>query len=328
MPARKVCGNRVLAGLAMRAAGLEARKWFSKVILILRRNSPIRVLILGLAVVSAGAMSRVLMAQSSSQGQTTQPKTPPKSEDNPFPGDQSQGAAQQKPAAGQSGASGQSNPGQDANKPAKKESDNPFPGEDVNAPVLPSGSGPGAAASDSGGGRAGGSNGAGNNGSGARRDSDGDPVRSPDPQGHYSDGQGGADEDDGFSSSLSGVNAAPRPDVDEEKAKANASAMPKENADEDVRVGQFYLDKKNWKAAQSRFAAAFAMSKENPDAVWGLAEAERHLGMYPEAQEHYKLFLTYDPTGPHGKAARKALEEVQARLNAGPSNKNSDNLPK
>jgi tetratricopeptide (TPR) repeat protein len=79
-----------------------------------------------------------------------------------------------------------------------------------------------------------------------------------------------------------------------------------------VDIGGFYLDKKNWKAAQARFTGAFALDSENPDAVWGLAEAERHLQLYKEAAEHYKLLLSYDPDGPHHREARKALEEVEA----------------
>jgi len=81
---------------------------------------------------------------------------------------------------------------------------------------------------------------------------------------------------------------------------------------EDLDVGGFYLDKKNWKAAQGRFSSAFALDAENPDSVWGLAEAERHLQLYKEAGEHYKLFLSYEPDGKRGKEARKALAEVEA----------------
>jgi hypothetical protein len=36
------------------------------------------------------------------------------------------------------------------------------------------------------------------------------------------------------------------------------------------------------------------------------------LQLYKEAAGHYKLFLSYDPDGPHSKAARKGLEEVES----------------
>ena len=274
-----------------------------------------------------------LQAQSGSQGQNPPPKPPPSSEDNPFPGDAPQAPAPQNPAAGQSGQSKPDASKPDGSKPdangapAKKESDNPFPGEDPNAPIIPVNPGPVNPGTASPGpvsprpayhpGPASGSGS--DSGEAGRRDPDGDPVRSPDLPGHHTSEPGG---DDGFSSSLSGVNASAPPEGGDETAdNAAANAVPRENVKEDVNVGQFYLEQKNWKAAQVRFAAAFAGDAENVDAVWGLAEAERHLRMFKEADQHYKLFLSYDPTGPHGKAARKALEEVEAALVSQPSAK-------
>ncbi|MFC5865118.1 tetratricopeptide repeat protein [Acidicapsa dinghuensis] len=240
--------------------------------------------------VFAGVLGVAQSGQSSS-GESQKPTS-----DNPFPGEAPQAPAPQpdagKPAAGS----------QDQAAP-KKSSDNPFPGEDSNAPIIPTEPGTGTSGSGaSGTGRSAGS------GTPGHRDSEGDPVRSPDGQGHYA---GDAGSDDGFSSSLSGVNDVPAPDA----GKARPP-VPVENVQEDLNVGKFYLQSKNWRAAQSRFSSAFAADKENPDAVWGLAEAERHLGMLKEADTHYKLLLVYDPGGPHGKEARKALEEVEAKLNS------------
>lgn len=104
--------------------------------------------------------------------------------------------------------------------------------------------------------------------------------------------------------------------TDESDAKPGQSAHGKTREQlikEDLDVGGYYMDRKNWKAAQSRFTSAFALDSENPEAVYGLAEVERHMQLYKEAAGHYKLFLSYDPDGPHSKAARKALEEVQSQ---------------
>jgi len=140
----------------------------------------------------------------------------------------------------------------------------------------------------------------------ARRDADpdGDPVRSPDGLAHQS-------SDDGFSSSRSGLNQVPVDDLSDAKPGKPAKSreqIVKENLD----VGGYYLESKNWKAAQARFSTAFALDPENPDVVWGLAEAERHLQLYKDAADHYKLFLSYEPDGRRGREARKALAEVQA----------------
>ena len=225
----------------------------------------------------------------------------PSQQDNPFPGET------QKPANGQTGQTDKPA----AQKP-KPESDNPFPGEDSNAPIIPvepnAGAGtrpaprpPTSAATD--GGR-------------AETDPDGDPVRSPDLP--------GAQADDGFSSSRSGVTAPPA--EDDTQAVPGQSGKRKsreEKIKDDIDTGGFYAEKKNWKAAQSRYADAFALDKENADALWGLAEAERHLQMTPQAREHYQLFLSYDPDGPHSRAARKALEQLEAQA-AQPSSKPAD----
>lgn len=257
-----------------------------------------RVLAAGLCL---AACAGVLRAQSSapSTPSTTTPSQPSQSgqQGNPFPGDSSQSAQPQKPAAGQSNGSKQ-----DSTTPQpKSSSDNPFPGEDPNAPVIPVPGGSSGADS--------GSAGSGDGSGGiARRgdDPDGDPVRSPDSHAHMA-------TDDGFSSSRRGLNDLPP--ADDGKAKPGQSARVKtreQTIKEDLDVGSFYMDKKNWKAAQARFTSAFSLDSENPDAVFGLAETERHLELYKEAAGHYKLFLSYDPDGPHSKAARKGLEEVES----------------
>lgn len=241
--------------------------------------------------VGAAALGLALcMAHAGAQqtpGQT--PAQTPAQGDNPFPGEDTQKPAQQtQPAPGQK-------PGQ-----APAQGDNPFPGEDTNAPILPTdNSAPPPTPRESDASSVPAKRGA---------DPDGDPVRSPDPP--------GLQQNDGFSSSRSGG-----PDLsgleNETDAKPGKSVKTKTReqlAAEDINVGGFYSEKKNWKAAQARFASAFQLDKENPDAVWGLAESERHLAMYKEAAEHYQLFLSYDPDGPHAKGARKGLEEVQSQL--------------
>jgi TolA-binding protein len=52
------------------------------------------------------------------------------------------------------------------------------------------------------------------------------------------------------------------------------------------------------------------LDPENPDAFFGLAEAEFHMGDKVNAKAHYEKVLEYDPEGKHAKAARKALKEL------------------
>lgn len=258
----------------------------------------IRKLVLGAtAGVFLAAGVQTLLAQNSA------PQTPVQS-DNPFPGEQPKTPDAPKPNAGQGSAKTQStaDPSKTAPKPA---SDNPFPGEDTNAPIIPVDPGPGAAAGARDSGRAGSEAAAPANATAGRdADPDGDPVRTPDAPGQTAD--------DGFSSSRSGLaNLPAEDDNDGRPGKSTKNKTREQVIQEDLDVGEFYIEKKNWKAAQARFAAAFALDGENADSVWGLAEAERHLGLYKEAAGHYTLFLSYDPDGPHSRAAKKALGEVE-----------------
>ena len=257
------------------------------------------------------------LAVPAAQGQSTPNQNPPQQpppgttpkDDNPFPDDVPKAPAPQTPSAQTpANKSAAPQPGQ-SKKPdtpaAKPTSDNPFPGEDENVPIIPS---PGTPANTAGSG----ANDNADSGRTPRRDSDpdGDPVRTPDPLGSYANN---APSDDGFSSSRSGLKQVPSEDVsDERPGKSTRNKTREQLVKEDVDVGSFYLDKKDWKGAQSRFQSAFALDNENPDVAWGLAEAERHLHLYKESAEHYKLFLTYDPDSKRGREARKNLQEVEA----------------
>ena len=264
----------------------------------------------------AAALCLALAVQAA-QGQSTPGQTPPQQtppaaapkEDNPFPEDAPQAPSPQAPASQATPAKAPApQPGQ-ATKPdapaTKPTSDNPFPGEDENVPIIPA---PGTAGSNAGSGADAG----GDSRPAPRRDSDpdGDPVRTPDPLGHFANGAPG---DDGFSSSRNGLQQLPaEDDSDGRPGKSTKNKTREQLVKEDVDVGSFYLDKKDWKGAQSRFQSAFALDSESPDAVWGLAEAERHLHLYKESAAHYKLFLSYDPDSKRGREARKSLQEVEA----------------
>jgi len=244
------------------------------------------------------------------QGQSSTP-VPSSQQDNPFPGEPQK--APEKPAGQQT-----SKPGSDSKAApgsAKPESDNPFPGEDSNAPIIPvdqgsgsgQGTGPGSNSGYAPAQRDGGTDSANSTRSG--NDPNGDPVRSPDLQ--------DATGSDGFSSSRTGLSGLPaEDDTDAVPGQSAKHKSRQEFLKEDLDTGQFYAEKKNWKASQSRFADAFSLDKESTDAIWGLAEAERHLQLYKEAVEHYELFLSYDPEGPHSRAARKALDQIKDQAKA------------
>jgi tetratricopeptide (TPR) repeat protein len=185
-----------------------------------------------------------------------------------------------------------------AQKPTQEA--NPFP-EDMNSvPVLPTTDAPAAAARD---------DEAIDYGKVALADANTDPVRSPDEEAP-------AEPSGGSSSSSAGIDQLLKaPDEPEKKGRRGKHGeeaeqpVHHEGPAEDESVGAYYLERKNWKAALSRFESALVLDPENPDVYWGLGEAERHLGNFAAAKTHYQKLVEYDPDSKHGKEAKKLLKE-------------------
>jgi len=207
------------------------------------------------------------------------------------------------------GGAGQSAPADAGQKPAAappQSGANAFPTDTSNVPVLPAKNGP-LFREDSSDGR--------DNGSGMGRfplaGEDLDPVRSPDDP----TPEAGRGQEEEFSSSLTGLDKMlPRPEDDQpDKKKKLLVKEPthKEAASRDLEVGSYYMDRKNWRAALSRFESAMVLDPENPDVYWGLAEAERHMGDFWDAKAYYKKVAEYDPESRHGKDSIKALKEPE-----------------
>ena len=210
----------------------------------------------------------------------------------------------QGPATGDPAATGKSKPAGQSQQPAGAQpQSNPFPEDTSTVPVMPSKGTPvlpeGTYRGDeteSGNVRV------------PLRGDDLDPVRSPDDPAPAA----GSGEQENSSSSLSGLDKLlPPPDDDQtgKKKKKEKEPTHQEAASEDINVGGYYLERKNWKAAYSRFESALILDPENPDVYWGLAEAERQLGDLANARAHYEKVLEYDPDSRHGREARKALKD-------------------
>jgi hypothetical protein len=211
----------------------------------------------------------------------------------------------QSPAGGDAAGSGQSKPAGQSQQPAGAQpqtGSNPFPEDTSTVPVMPSKGTPvlpeGTYRGDEY-----------ESGGVPLPGEDLDPVRSPDDPVPAA----GSGEQENSSSSLSGLDKLlPLPDDDQTGKKRKLTVKEsthQEAASEDINVGGYYLERKNWKAAYSRFESALILDPENPDVYWGLAEAERQLGELANARAHYEKVLEYDPDSRHGKEARKALKE-------------------
>jgi len=134
---------------------------------------------------------------------------------------------------------------------------------------------------------------------------DTDPIKSPDDPISGSSDSGG-----GFSSSSQGGDEVNIPAEPERRTGRQKLPEPtrQESAENDENIGAYYLDKKNWRAALSRFESAHVLDPENPDVYWGLAEAQRQLGDYSSAKANYQKVMEYDPDSKHSKEAKKYLK--------------------
>jgi hypothetical protein len=138
-----------------------------------------------------------------------------------------------------------------------------------------------------------------------------DPVRSPD----QADAKSGDVQELESTSDVKSLDSLlPKPGDDQTGKGKKGGAIeeaPKETSKEDITVGKYYIDNKNWKAAFSRFQSALVLAPEDPEVYWGLAESARHLGNFADARGYYQKVLEYDPDSKHGKDAKKALEDPQ-----------------
>jgi len=194
-----------------------------------------------------------------------------------------------------------------AQSPVKPAESNPFPEDTNNVPVMPStgtpvlppGTDDGAAAAEH-----------------VRLPGeDVDPVRSPDDAARDADSGSSSDS----SSSQTGMDKLLPGRDDDAKQQGKHRKLTvqapehTETSAEDIQVGQYELDRKNWKAALSRFESAMVLAPDEPEVYWGLAECERHLGNFAEARSYYQKVAEYDPDSRHGK---EAIKELKAAENA------------
>jgi tetratricopeptide (TPR) repeat protein len=82
-------------------------------------------------------------------------------------------------------------------------------------------------------------------------------------------------------------------------------------AAKDVEVGDFYLKRKNYRAAENRYRDALLYKPNDAMATYGLAETLEKKGKLDEARTLYEGYLKILPEGPLAPDAHKALERLQ-----------------
>jgi tetratricopeptide (TPR) repeat protein len=211
--------------------------------------------------------------QDKQQNQQAPPAHKSAAQDNPFPADVSKQAAQQQSQPADAPAAPDADQ-QPPHKPNNAAQDNPFP-EDVSK---------GAA----------------------------------DAAAKSSDASGGSSSS---SSSSATDDTDPNADLPRETGRRrlrkpndndiqSGSLAGEGRAQEDVRVGRYYLGTGNYKGAYARFSDASRMDPASVDAIYGLAAAAAGLHHTDEALTNYKLYLEIAPDGNDAKSARKALRAL------------------
>jgi tetratricopeptide (TPR) repeat protein len=250
---------------------------------------------------SGAADSGSGQASSSSQSKQQDRQTPPArkkaAQENPFPADVSKQAAQQQsqpaapvapdtaaPDAGQPTPPVTHNPTPKPGNAAAQE--NPFP-EDVSK-------GAAAAAKD---------NGNGNDTSGSSSGSS-NSSSSSNPAGDTAGGDTDPNAD------LPRDNGRRRLRKPSDKDIQSGSLAGEGKAQDDIRVGRFYLGQGEYRGAYGRFSEASRMDPTNLDAIYGLAASAAGLHHTDEALTNYKLYLEIAPDGSDAKSARKAIRAL------------------
>lgn len=218
---------------------------------------------------------------SSKQTQQTPPAHKSAAQENPFPADTSQRAAQQQSQPDNNPPSAPDTPDaaqqpQSGQKPGDAAKENPFP-EDVSKSAAA------AAAKD---------NDSSSSGSGASSSSS---------------NPGGDNNPDADLPPDTGRHRLKKPS---DKDIQSGSLAGEGRAQEDVRIGRFYLSSRNYKGAYGRFSDAVRMDPANVDAIYGLASAADGLHNKDEALTNYKLYLQIAPDGDKAKSAQKAIRAL------------------
>ena len=81
-------------------------------------------------------------------------------------------------------------------------------------------------------------------------------------------------------------------------------------ASKDIRVGDFYFKRKNYKAALERYKEALYYKDNDAVASFRVAECQEKLGDKDEARKYFEQYLKILPEGPLAKDARASLEKL------------------
>ena len=111
------------------------------------------------------------------------------------------------------------------------------------------------------------------------------------------------------------IKAAPLPNYGTRRSKAEQETRQRNEENripDDLKVAKFYANDGNYAGAYLRYKDAVEHDPEQSDAHFGWAESAEKLGKLDEDRTHYAEYLRLDPDGDHARAARRALNQLNA----------------
>ena len=118
--------------------------------------------------------------------------------------------------------------------------------------------------------------------------------------------------------SLLGQDKRP-PEPENEEPEHRHAAQP---AWKSVEVGDFYLKRKQYRAALSRYQEAVQVDPYNPQAFLGMGKVYDQLGLRQKALENYRKYLDLLPSSKQAAEARQvheAIARLERKVGASPS---------
>jgi len=109
------------------------------------------------------------------------------------------------------------------------------------------------------------------------------------------------------------VKRAPAPQAEPE-AEEEAKPLVAPPAWKSVEIGNFYLRRKRFRAALSRFQEAAKTDPYNPQACLGMGKVYDRLGLKQKALENYRKYLDLLPSAKEAEEAKevqKAIERLE-----------------
>lgn len=87
-------------------------------------------------------------------------------------------------------------------------------------------------------------------------------------------------------------------------------------AAKDIEVAQFYLKRKNYRAALDRFKEALLYKPRDAEALYGLAITQEKMDLQEQAYKNYQAYLEVFPGGPYAKDCQDALKRLEPKVTA------------